>query len=634
MATARNRSGWLLVSLSLLTAVGTWLLWPGTAAAPPASALPPGDDVAAPAPPARGTVDDVRVLDRAEEPPPATAAAEVDLEHPFAYRLEVRLVDAFGLPVPDALVFVAPPLAGLALLPETTDARGFATLDWRARTARMDVSVAVLAWGLRQPMRRLPLEADRPHTATIAIRGAAPSTEHLERQRERTREDLEDDARRVRIGRMRRRDDLDVLCGRTQFLFAEFLCTNCHDPSHVAAYSTLARCGEFGPGLHPAAKFSDLGALQVVDAELQQRARLAVRAETQRPGAASEARTATVTGTVLDGRGEPAVDVPVVWLDRSGALRRRTTTNTQGRYRLDGLAEGPLELRAGGGGHGEAVTTVVTFAKHAIEWSPTLAAIGVVAGVAEDENGGRLARWLVEFETIDRGWAGLATTSDDGRFTIAGAPGVGDCLLWPAGSTPPLPVLHGRTSLPDNAEVHLALQAAAPTRARLRLRPVLPPGCEWAQVDTRITQLDTGRVAAMRPIGRDNSFELEDLCAGPYRVEVGAPVLGWVDGGIVTVDGRGLWDLGAVALPAPGRLRLRVPDGTKSPLELEHAFCRRLPELDVHEHPRRETNGDLLLPAGQHLLLWRSTNGVAAVEFALQSGAVTTVAIAPHPTRK
>ncbi len=619
----------LAAALLTLAVLFAWL-WPRGDAVPPGDTDAPereatADTVTAPLERGETTPERTDLTDAQPAPPP-----EADLEHPFTFDLQLRLIDEYGLPVQDALVFAAPPLCGYSLWPQPTDAHGRAHLQWQGRQHHMQMHLTTMSWGELQPTHLLNLQAGQPMPLTLVIRGREPEEAALDRVRERSAEQLREDTLAVRYGRMQKRDGLDVLCGRTQFLFREFLCSNCHDKSSIADYSTLARCGDMRPALHPAASFWDLRANNVTDQQVQQRTQLLERSA--RAAADREQRrrteTAMVIGAVRDARGKAVPEVPVVWQTADGAVRRRTMTNTRGRYRLENCAPGPIELRAGGGEAGEARATIVAIAGEAVPWNAELTATSIVRGTARDETGGVLAGWRVEYERAERDWADVTTVRDDGTFLFPGAPGLGQCLLWPKGNGYGLPVLFGATALPDAAPVTLSLAADNPTRARLRLRPVLPVGCSWAQVETRVTQLQTGRTAALRPSGRDEAFELEGLAPGPYRVEVGAPILGWVDCRTIDIDGRGLWDLGPVPLPMPGRLRVHTPAGVKSPLQLEHAFCRRLPELDVQETYRRDGDDDLLLAAGEHVLVWRTKEGRRSVAFSLISGGLTELTIA------
>lgn len=618
-----------LAPLALLLLAALWLLWPDAIAAPlPADS---GGEPGPPVPPPAIAAQPVSAVEQRTElgdELPATAP-EADLAHPYAYSLQLHLVDPCGLPVPGALAFAAPRLCGLAVWPEPSDARGELRLEWNGRARTMQLQLAIMAFGVLQPLRLLELEADRPQQSWLVMHGREQAEEVQERLRTRDRRQLAEDSMRVRRGRLRRHDDLDVLCGRTLLLFREFDCTACHTPSRIAGYQTLARCGDLVAGLHPAARFHDLRSGELTDAERQARQRQldrSTRAE-QRP----QERTAraSVVGKVLGADGEPAAFVPVAWLGSDGALRRRVTTDSSGRYVLGSVAPGLIDLVAGGADGGTARTSLVAINDVEVDWNCQLQQSGSVRGTARDEGGGVLVGWHVEFESLIGDWADLAPTRADGSFAMTGVPGPGTCLLWPDEGDLRLPVLFGVAATPDGAPLQLDLDRDRPTRARLRLRIALPPDCEWARIDARIAQLDTGRMAQVPALGHEEAFEIQGLAPGPYRVEVGAAVLGWVDCGVVTVDGRGLWDLGTVHMPAPAAVKLRLLPGATSPLRAEHALYRRTAAVDVHEAYRLRDADTLLVGGGEHVLVWRGAEGLRSVVFTAGSGGETEVVIGP-----
>lgn len=567
----------------------------------------------------------------------AAAPPDADLTHPFAFELVVAVRDEFGLPVPDAIVFAAPPLCGFARWPEPTDARGRAVLTFRARVRVLSVEVAVIAWGVLQQMRLVRAEADVPARLAIVAQGARQSADVVASVAARTEPELRQAVRAVqwssrrRRGKLQRRDELDVLCGRTQILFQPFVCVDCHERSEVRAYETFARCGPMRPGLHPDASFCDLAVAggAATDApkptDRNEGPDLVVRP----PGAGAK-ETTSVQGVVQRGDGAPAVDVPVAWLDRDGALRRATRTDTRGRFVLEPVAIGALELVAGGSAIGSARGLCVTVPGFPVDWSCTLERTSVVRGEARDAAGDPLVGWRVEFVRAEGDWAAVATTDSAGRFVFNDVPGGGDCLLWPQEGDLRLPVVYGRTALVDATPVVLALDRDQPTRARLVVHAGPPAGFAHVPIEARVQQLDSGRVAALEPLGHEDAFALEGLPAGSYRVELGAPGLGWVETGVVTIDGRGLWDLSRVHFAAPGRVRFRSPTGARSPLAGEHAFYRRTAAADVRVEGRRDEGGDVWFAAGEHVVVWADASGLRAVAFVVVPGATTEVVLAPR----
>lgn len=578
----------------------------------------------------------------ASEPPVDIGpVVEPDLAHPHELALDLRLVDAFGLPVPGANVFLAPPQCGFSRWPEATDARGQVALRWHARTQEMAVQVAVLAFGVAQPIRQLTVTTYDPSRLTMVVRGKPQDERAIEELRQRSPEDRWRDAQSVKNDRLRRRDELDVLCGRSLVLFKPLDCTNCHDASRVGTYATLARAGLIVRGVHPFSMFQDLrrdaeDAPAVTDQPeataktedpapprktarerfLERQRDLLARA----PEDAFEPTSAFVLGRVRNPDGSPAALVAVAALDATGGLLQKTLTNTNGAYRLGPLAPGQVSLFAGGDFGGDTSTLKTLVSGDENRWDCDLVRIGALVGRALGENGGVLAGWHVEFEGLRGELADIATTGKDGTFAFSGITAAGQCLLWPADEDLKLPVVHGRTALPDCPPMLFSLDAAVPTRGRLRVH-VAWPQRKPLMLDVRVCQLESGRVAQLTPLLQDEGFELGGLCPGPYQVQLGSAATGWVDCGITHVDGRGLWDLGKVAPRAPGSVRVRLPAGVKRLAELDHGFYRRTPAVDVLAAEREDPAGTVLVPAGELVFVWRSAGAVHARSLQVASDA-------------
>ena len=150
-----------------------------------------------------------------------------------------------------------------------------------------------------------------------------------------------------------------------------------------------------------------------------------------------------------------------------------------------------------------------------------------------------------------------------------------------------------------------------PTRARLRILPTPPAGLAKGvrpQFDARLEQIETGRVINLAPLGFEQALEAKCLPPGPYRVDIGAPGLGWT-GAKVVIDGRGLWNIGRLHFAASGRVRFDERLAT-SPFDSMHAFYRRTEAVDVQVEPTRVEGDSVLLPPDDYVLLWR--DGAAA----------------------
>ncbi|MCB9877157.1 MAG: carboxypeptidase regulatory-like domain-containing protein [Planctomycetes bacterium] len=573
----------------------------------------------------------------AEEPPRAPEPTsppppDVDLDHAWQHQLALRFVDRYGLPVPDATAYVAPPGCALARWPDPTDARGELIITFAAKQRTVQLSLTAMAWGETQAVQRFECDAEHPAERTLVLRGKAQTQDALEHVRRRDLRDLQRDASRVQEDSRRSdrasRDELDILCGRSQFLFRMFECVMCHDQSRLQRHAALAQAPTAATQLHPHARFwepvATVGALE-----------LAMQRERRPPEPEAEAaarqrrlppRGTQLWGSVRDARGKPAADQPVVALAADGAVLHRTLTDARGRYRIDGLQPGPVRLAAGGAEQGR-TETVLEIAGERQSWDCRLELQSVVRGVVRDPQGQPLVGWLVEFERDDGRHADLTATDADGRFLFPDAFGQGTCRLWRGDGSDALPVRYGAVALPDSTPLPFDLAAGVPVRARLRVSPLLPPRYGRATVDVRVTQLETGCSAPMPPLNVDDAFEIEGLPPGPYLVEFGVPVLGIVETGPVHVDGRGLWDLGRISLAAPGRVHVVPATGEPSPLDGEFAFYHRTDAFDVRATTRQLSDDLHEIRAGHHLLLWRADGVVRAVEFDVQAGITTTLRV-------
>lgn len=621
-------------------------LWPALGTEPPPDAEAGTAAAAAVDPPVAASSRDAPRVATPAAPPvevPAEPAPPADLSLPHRFEFELRVVDAFGLPVPDAHLFVAPEQCGFGLAPEPTDLRGRATFACRGRTLTLGLWVLVLARGIVESVRFVTLQADEPAVLCCTARGAVPESTDLEKwlaaaasedlrlrlhqqiQQQRSRKE-----RAQRRGRLLRRDELDVLCGRSIFLFAAMDCIQCHVQTRVQAYRPLEFAADLLPGMHPASRFLDLRARAPGLEERRKRFR-----ELQAPAAADWRQRmvrqhggtlGTVAGRVTTADGAPPGVVPVAWLDELGGLRYRSETDAAGAYAIDVPAGRPCRLVAGGGADGRAEATVVAVPGGRVDRDFVLEQPLCLRGRASDERGDPLVGWRVTFQGDPEPGAALAETREDGSFAMTLETLRGECLLWPPDADLRLPVVASGLVTAGAAEVDLQLPHDPPTRARLRLRVGLPPGHEHERVEMRVLQTATGRATHMS-VGRfDDAFDLEGLPAGSYRGEVGTPGLGWAAFGPVHLDGRGLWDVGTVFLPRPGLLRVEVGHGVSVPFTGVWSIWRQGPATDVRVDA--EPRGDRVpLPPGDYALLWIDEGRERSVAFSIVAGHETAIAL-------
>ncbi len=580
-----------------------------------------------------------------------------DLRLPCAFELRVLVVDPLGLPVPEARVFVAPPCCALALWPDATDARGMVTIAVHGREAQLEVWFAVLAYGVAEPLRNARLDASSPRTCTVVARGQEHHPEALLDLIDAEHGDLETAVARAaerkgwmdqktkptpRAGRVRRRDDADTLCGRSLSLFARIDCGVCHAPTLVQCYAPFGSAVPMRAGLGYHRLFADLqprtrgidgSGPPEADAKTKPPRRERHRTDDLEAALSREvgaARMGSVTGTVRAENGAPQPGVLVAWRAADGVVRNRAETDAEGRYRIGLPASGACTLVAAGGGRGRDEALVAAVPSGVVQQDFTLHLRGFVHGFALDETGAPLAGARVEFSSDVEDGTGLGVTASDGSFALAQLPRSGRCLLWPKDADLRLPVLLSDSVLPDAEGVSLRLSADPPQRSRLRVEAKLPAGCEAARICVRLLQIDTGRGTHLESSPIAGGFRLEGLMAGPYRLELGAEGLGWVTLGPIHLDGRGLWDLGAVELPKPGSVRLSDVEGTPSPQSRKLDFRLQRQDTDILVEPQWLDATTAALPPGNYAVLWRTPDGkLRTAAIAVASGSEVALSLIP-----
>ncbi|MFK7741452.1 MAG: carboxypeptidase regulatory-like domain-containing protein [Planctomycetota bacterium] len=649
-----DRRTFLMVALALvglLITMGAWRLAFSPAPLPPAAPIrqPEG---ARQAPTLDVPATRTAIRDTAARQPQPTALVppeEADLAHPYAFSLQVQFVDVYGGPVREALVFAAPDECGFCRASSRSDARGRVLLAWQGRAETMRVRVAGLAYGVMQSMRLvelragqlktlcIPVEAERRDPATMLRDVARDGTERNAWRRKQ----MKSVVARARSGAGDQSvDELDVLCGRTMLMFRSFDCLECHDASRVRPYRLLANAGEMRASLHPFARFSDMRRTKADSEEL--RVRRAKRYRELKDAASHESRPAgggeaVLAGTVIGADGEPAGGVPISLVDAEGSVLRSTRANARGQYRLPSLPAGQQRFVAGGMRHGQCDAYVAIPSRGTVPWDPLLVRSGEVQGYLVGLPPHQLAGMRVELVRREGDWAGFAQVDDDGFFRTFSVPGPVDCLVWPQqGQGTALPVHHGVSSLIDAGPVRITLHAELPMRARFRVhiglpeQPARPADQAEAIIDARLIQHDSGRLVLLDALGFEDALVAEPLAAGGYTLEVGTAACGWVRSERVQLDGRGLWDLGRINLPKPGRIRLLAADGPDRSAGWGLSFYRRTESVDIHEHAHWIDARTCSVPAGRHVVVWRDGDRLRAHEVIVRSDELIELALVPE----
>lgn len=550
---------------------------------------------------------------------PGVVADDGALSHPFGYELEVQVLDELGLPVRRARVLLAPERCRLGEVAERTGDDGVVRIVWRGRTAAMRMVVATTSDVTGEAMRVVPVESGR--TARVVFGGRARQGPTL----------------RLVGNRVRGSQVINLTFENVEPALGQALTFAVQ--GIVLHRGLFADNPDVRDGLHPFARFGDVQWAERADeatvrSTINSRAfnvqwgSMDVQVVGSREGAPPPAR---LEGTVYGEDGRPCAGCPVSWGKEVDRPRGRTKTDANGAFRFDGVPEGALELRAGGGDDGLCRATVHTMHGQTTTADPQLRRESTVRGSVHAADGAPLSGWRVEWVGVQVPWFDSCEVADDGAFVLPNLPGgPGDLLLWRNDSSS-LPVMRVENVRPDVGEVGLRVDPAE-CAGVLRIEPLLPDGVDEAGVEVRVVQEETGRGSTLKKEEKTNQFSIRGLPAGWYRLELGGPGLGWLDAGRHFVDGRGLFDLGRVAFPATGTLRLVLPEGVevKAPSE-EGGFAlevyRRRDDCDVRiEHVAEASSDPLPLPPGDYFALWRASSGATGVEpFAVQSGVEVTV---------
>lgn len=132
---------------------------------------------------------------------------------------------------------------------------------------------------------------------------------------------------------------------------------------------------------------------------------------------------ATIRGVVRDASGAPVASAEVEvgrWRD---FLHARTVTAADGRFELDGLPGGEIEIRAGHRKLGKAATPVRTFPGRTSDCELALSRGLELIGRVLREDGEPVAKALLEcVSEEDRRWFAFVRTDGAGEFVVANCP--------------------------------------------------------------------------------------------------------------------------------------------------------------------------------------------------------------------
>ena len=275
---------------------------------------------------------------------------------------------------------------------------------------------------------------------------------------------------------------------------------------------------------------------------------------------------AAIAGTCRTLGGAAVVARLVAGDDRAFGTAR-TTADDEGRFRLDGLHGGEVEIVVSAFGYETLRAAIRTAAGATTAWDPVLSPAGVdaassVAGRVLGVDGRGLGAYQVvaEADPPARGAPVGTRTDSDGRFTLSVPWAVVRLYAYAPGAGPSFPAAHAG-GVPQGA-----------TGVDLRVDPA-----EWSALRARILDGRGAPVAASlqvwhetarvwRALSSDPSsgeIALDGIPPGECSLELRSPEHPWLRLGRRTLPPGGVLDLGDIALPNGVRLSgtLRFADG-------------------------------------------------------------------------
>ena len=268
----------------------------------------------------------------------------------------------------------------------------------------------------------------------------------------------------------------------------------------------------------------------------------------------------TVRGTARDEHDRPIAEV-AVRMGKQGLLYYRTRTDDLGRYQLDGLPPGEIELTAYHGLLGNRVTTLHGKPGDTLTWDPVLTRGFVLRGRVLTATGEPVQHVHIHLRAVPKkggkAWWDNARTDGDGRFEVANCPD--DRLLDLSGKGRDIEDIETTRVDPRAGEVLLQAVRVVAEQAKILGRVVAPDGEPLAHAQVyassilpATTEEGSGRFEILVPPGK---YKLA-VHSGDYPTQL-TPEYEVVDGDTFHV--------GTVKLLHGGRIRVQLgelPAGT------------------------------------------------------------------------
>ncbi len=278
----------------------------------------------------------------------------------------------------------------------------------------------------------------------------------------------------------------------------------------------------------------------------------------------------TVFGTVHDAAGAPLAKVDVEAGEWSELGRRGQRSAADGTFRLEGLATGPLRMRASHDTLGKCEETLQLTAGEQRRWDPVLSIGLQLLGKVVDADGKPIAEVMVEGSleggTPEASWWGMENTDEAGRFTMKNClPGHTVQLSFRRKSSFPELVVNGVVPGPDERVVTLPKEAWVYIQGTV-LGPddrVLP------NVHVSPRQRNGNNSPAETADGKTGAFRYGPYPPGTYSLHLAAdgyPAIRLPDR---TLGPDEVWDLGTLHFQRGGTLAVQlVGEAAVVPTEL------------------------------------------------------------------
>ncbi len=275
---------------------------------------------------------------------------------------------------------------------------------------------------------------------------------------------------------------------------------------------------------------------------------------------------AVVEGSVISEDGRPVGGVKVEAIGFESAY---VESDEQGRYRLEGLADGRARLIADGGPSGVASSELSLRAGKAIHFDLHLRRGRVVTGIVATSEGEPLVEWDVSTERF--GGPATVATGAEGRFEIVNVPEAADEVrAKPAGNRTPWSFATVTELPPGSCEVRIVVDSDEAPSAFVVGRLESASGGFEKDVPVRFHEIAARDAVTYlwSAEAETGAFRFGPLKPGRYLFLVDSAELGTVHLGDVELATGVTVDLGVTRIEEPGRLIVGV-DETGDVLTLE-----------------------------------------------------------------